>query len=80
MKKWWFLSPIQFPTQGQWWSNLEMHLSQTEQCFDLMGLLTRHELQNITGSKPSLSASWMRVRYFTSWLVRMIPMRQLYFS
>ena len=29
--------PTQFPTQGQWWSNLAMQRLHTAQCLDLMG-------------------------------------------
>jgi hypothetical protein len=45
-------SPIQFATQGQWWSNLATQVLHTEQCFDLSGLLTRQEEQKVDGSKP----------------------------
>ncbi len=31
--------PTQFPTQGQWWSNLAMQRLHTAQCLDLMGFL-----------------------------------------
>lgn len=30
--------PTQFPTHGQWWSNLAMQRLHTAQCLDLMGL------------------------------------------
>lgn len=52
---------MQFPTQGQWWSNLATQRSQTLQCFDRIGRLTRHVEQNPCDSKPPLSASSIMV-------------------
>lgn len=44
--------PIQFPTQGQWWSNRPTHRSQTEQCLLRIGRLTKQAEQNRDGSNP----------------------------
>lgn len=59
MKCLWFLAPMQFATQGQWWSNLATHWLHTEQCFDRIGRLTKQAEQNEDGSNPPgpLSAS-----------------------
>ena len=35
-------------THGQWWSNLDTHLSQTGQCLDLKGLLIKHVWQKFS--------------------------------
>lgn len=43
MIKFWYCDifdvPTQFPTHGQWWSNLAMQRLHTAQCLDLMGFL-----------------------------------------
>jgi hypothetical protein len=38
--------------QTQWWSRRATHLSQTLQCLDRIGRLTRQAEQNADGSKP----------------------------
>jgi len=37
---------MQFPTHGQWWSNLSTQLLQILQCEEKGGLIIKHVLQN----------------------------------
>lgn len=53
--------PMQLSVQGQWWSNFATHLSQAEQCFDLIGRWIRQVLQNWFKVKVCFSAKSMIV-------------------
>ena len=54
MTKWkWLFWATQFPTQGQWWSNVATQWSHTEQCLDLRGFFIRQVQQNLPGPSAS---------------------------
>ena len=58
-KYFWFPSPTQLFTQGQWWSILRIHLWQTEQWWALSGLMLQH-LGHLKITWPSLKPiCWM---------------------